>query len=302
MLELSSTTDASQPSDPSPSEKRLSLWEKPTAVALLSLVFPGLGQVINREPGKGVGFAASGPLLAFLGARSGLFQTFRGFAGVVAVQVIWHVWICVDAFRVARQRNRESASVSYSFGVLGLCGCVVLAISIFAATDYFAHLSINFKAFKASTDSFCPTLCVGERFVVNRDGFRVDQPRRGDVVAFDFHGQHGPVYIKRIAALAGDVVSEKDGSVFINGAAYAPSVSTQNCGQALKPQTNVGENLHFSPVAVPPDSFFVIGDNLRNSFDSRVEGFGFVTPNQVVGKAMFIYWSPEHSRIGCKIE
>lgn len=298
----SSPTEVSQATEPSPSDKRPSVWEKPIAVTLLSLIFPGLGQVINREPRKGLVFAASGPLIAFFGGRSGLFLTFRGFACLIILGIGWHLWIAVDAFRVARRRISVSDFPSYSTGALGLYGGLVLAITIYASTDSFLRMAINIKAFKTSTDSFCPTLCTGERLIVNLNAFTTDQPKRGNVIAFDFHGQHGPVYVKRVAAVAGDVVSERNGAVFVNGEAYAPSVATRNCGQAPKPTTIADDKPRFSPVTVPSTSFFVIGDNFTNSFDSRIEGFGFVTPDQIVGKAIYIYWSPEKTRIGCAIE
>jgi len=52
---------------------------------------------------------------------------------------------------------------------------------------------------------------------------------------------------------------------------------------------------------VPEDSFFVIGDNLEHSLDSRFPEFGLVASNQLRGKALFLYWSSRESRIGCPI-
>jgi len=48
-------------------------------------------------------------------------------------------------------------------------------------------------------------------------------------------------------------------------------------------------------------TLFVVGDNLDQTLDSRYPGYGLVQRDLVEGKALFIYWSPGTSRIGCKI-
>jgi len=184
-------------------KNRFTLWEKPIAVFLLSLFFAGLGQVINREPWKGLGFAASAPALSILGAYAGMYRTFRGLVACVVLLIALHIWISVDAFRGARQRRSSNESQSYSFAMLGICGGLVVGVTILASTNFFARRSMNFRAFKVTSDSFCPTLCQGERFVIDIDAFRTNQPERGDVIAFDFHGLHKPYFVKRIVAMGG---------------------------------------------------------------------------------------------------
>jgi len=55
----------------------------------------------------------------------------------------------------------------------------------------------------------------------------------------------------------------------------------------------------FNAVKVREGSLFVIGDNLDDSYDSRF--FGLVTMDEIKAKPRFIYWSPDRSRIGCKL-
>jgi len=298
LLQIEAATVAKPPSTVS----HVAAWEKPIAVFLVSLFVAGLGQVVNREPWKGLGFAASAPLFSFLAARLGAYRTFRGLVAAIVLVFAWRAWICVDAFRGARQRRTSSVSPSPSLAVLGISGALILAITILASTSYFVRESMNFRAFKNASDSSCPTLCQGERFVVDIDAFRTSKPKRGDVIAFDFHGQHKPFFVKRIAGIAGDAISERDGAVFVNGERYKPNDATRNCGQAPSVAPSGRDEPQFNPVTVPPNSYFVVGDNSTNSYDSRIDGFGFVTNDQIAGKLAYIYWSPEHSRIGCKIE
>lgn len=302
MQEQSPTTETRAAIDPPSGETRKTVWEKPVAVFLLSLVFAGLGQVVNREPWKGLGFAISAPLFAILTAWTGAYRTFWGLVASVVFVLGWRIWICVDAFRVARQRKASEISQSHSMAVLLLCGGLVLGAAFLASTDYLAHASLPFRAFKTASASFCPTLCEGERFVVDVRAFRTNRPKRGDVIAFDFQGQHQPLFVKRIVGVEGDVVSEKNGAVFVNGNPYTPNEATRHCGRTPTATGFNREEPRFSPVTVPPGSFFVMGDNTTNSFDSRFEGFGFVTLNQIAGKLMYMYWSPERTRIGCAIE
>ena len=52
---------------------------------------------------------------------------------------------------------------------------------------------------------------------------------------------------------------------------------------------------------IPPGYFFVVGDNLLNSYDSRFSEFGLVSSEELRGHPLNIYWSSENSRLGCAI-
>jgi hypothetical protein len=50
---------------------------------------------------------------------------------------------------------------------------------------------------------------------------------------------------------------------------------------------------NLSPVRVPPGKLFMMGDNRDNSWDSRF--WGFLPVENVKGKALFLYWSWDHT-------
>ena len=114
-----------------------------------------------------------------------------------------------------------------------------------------------------------PTLANGERFVYDMAYSRSQTKRRGDVVIF--HHQDS-LFIKRITGIPGDTIEGKQQQIFLNG----------------HPVSELSSNA-FPPVTVTAGKYFVLGDNLDMSNDSRIPGFGLVDENAIVGKALYSY-------------
>lgn len=143
----------------------------------------------------------------------------------------------------------------------------------------------------------CPAICEGERFFVGMDAFDHHAPRLGDVILFD-HDESGTKYLKRVIGVAGDTVSRGPANtILVNG---KPVMLPAPCGDNNSYRDLAAWGPPFETVTVPQGSVFVIGDNLDNSYDSRM--FGPVRMDKVKGKVLLIYWSPNHSRIGCKVQ
>jgi signal peptidase I len=107
-------------------------------------------------------------------------------------------------------------------------------------------------------------------------------PQRGDVAVFVAPPQPDADYIKRIIGLPGDTVSVQRGRVFINGAGL------------VEPYIQFPAEYNFpldgTPLVVPDDSYFVLGDNRPESLDSH---FGWFVPVQdLIGRAWLRYWPP----------
>jgi signal peptidase I len=90
-------------------------------------------------------------------------------------------------------------------------------------------------------------------------------------------------YIKRIVALPGDTFEMREGVVYIDGERTDFESRPNEYGPQL-------DNTEWTPVKVPDDHLFVLGDNRGNSSDSRV--FGPVGRDKVIGKAFVIVWPP----------
>jgi signal peptidase I len=284
-----------------PKRGLLSRWKGPVISALLSLLFPGLGQLKNREPWKGLVAAIISPAVTILAFLSGMPLTFKGMVGSIGGTWLFRIVVCVDAFRVARRGKQSKKSFQQARTVYVVAGLLIIVCGVGPSTDYSLHTFGYFRAFKVPSGSMCPTICDGDRIVSDMDGYLKSAPKRGDLIMFDFQSKHESLYIKRVVGISGDIVSEENGVVLINGKTLV-GVAPSQARESLRATTWPSEELpRFETVTVPASSFFVVGDNSANSNDSRIPGFGFVTLDQIKGRPVYIYWSADRSRIGCAL-
>jgi signal peptidase I len=160
-----------------------------------------------------------------------------------------------------------------------------LDASIFAAALSLVIITFVVQAFFIPSGSMEPTLRVGDRILVSKFSYRMGEVGHGDVIVFHYPLNPGKDFVKRIVALGGETVELRDGVVFINGAAVSERYPTALAGGDRACTSNYG------PQKVPEGQLFVLGDNRCNSEDSRF--FGFVPAENVVGKAVVIYWPPQ---------
>jgi len=176
----------------------------------------------------------------------------------------------------------------------------ILALSALFVTFPTVELLVTrypyLRAYRVPSGSMCPAICANERIVADMGAYESAMPRRGGIVVLS---NEQTLFIKRVVGTAGDVVEPgPHNEVLVNG---VPLPSRSVCGKpVLQPSSD--ELPRFKPTKVPPGFFFVVGDNLANSNDSRFEEFGMIGANQLRGKPLLIYWSPGHGRIGCRTQ
>src|SRR5690625_3910838 len=148
-----------------------------------------------------------------------------------------------------------------------------------------AALIIAFVAqsFLVEGSSMEPSFHHGQRLMVEKVTYRFGNPKRGEVVVFKYPGDERRKFIKRIIGLPGDEITIKNGFLHINGQRIEESyINGPTYGTYSAPT--------FGPVLVPERHYFVLGDNRRNSDDSRYPDVGFVPKRNLIGRAMFVYW------------
>ena len=172
------------------------------------------------------------------------------------------------------------------------------------------------------TGSMNPTILEGDLIYVDKVAYDLrvpltlhrlakwSDPARGDIVVC-FSPDDGTRLVKRVIGLPGDTLELKDNVLFINGEpvpyakadpAYAASLpqtlrqrsilATEDLNgfaHAVMSIPSIVAMRNFGPVTMPPNSYFVMGDNRDNSRDSRY--FGFVDREQIVGKAKAVIGS-----------
>ena len=214
---------------------------------------------------------------------------------LILSQLIWKVFVVIDAARCAKKKPESSIAIPrLTYPVLVF---FVILGTVFPTFPMVKEKS-GFAAYKIPSRSMCPTICVGDRIVVDTNAYRSRDPRRGDVIALKHSTSEGP-FLKRIIGLPGDVLAPgPNATVFVNGRTFVPP---SPCGMPKWPKDEPFDYSEFHSIKVPEGTYFVVGDNFGNSFDSRVVQFGPVTRQMIVGKPLYFYWSPTHSRIGCEI-
>jgi signal peptidase I len=169
------------------------------------------------------------------------------------------------------------------------------------------------KPYRIPSESMVPTLEVGQRVLVNRIGHRFSDPKVGDIVVFHppagsetdscgnsdrpetaacdrpTQGEADVNFIKRVVAGPGDTIRIQDGHVIRNGKREKDPYISNTCASS----SDRGCNLS-TPIRIPPDHWFMMGDNRGESDDSRF--WGPVPRESIIGGAFATYWPP--NRIG----
>jgi signal peptidase I len=161
----------------------------------------------------------------------------------------------------------------------------VVLISLAAAI--FLRLLVV-SAYRVDSASMEDTLLEGDYIFVNKLAYKFSDPEIGDIIIFKSPLNPTKDYIKRVVALPGQTVEIFDKVVYIdNQLAEIFPLAKNIDSKILAAQLSSRDN--FGPTQVPPDQYFVLGDNRDISQDSRF--WGFVPADNVRGKALFVYWS-----------
>ena len=144
--------------------------------------------------------------------------------------------------------------------------------------------------FNIEGTSMEPSLHNKELILVDKWTYLFRAPARGDVVVFMAPPNPSQDYIKRVIGIPGDKITIKDTTVIVDGVTLHETYVDPN---------NQGNIYNYKPInnmVIPPNHYFVLGDNRRGSSDSR--DWGFVPRNKIIGRAAFIYWPLQQDNDG----
>jgi len=157
------------------------------------------------------------------------------------------------------------------------------------------------QVFWIPSGSMEPTLDISDRIVVNKVVYNFRQPKRFEVLVFrqvqTEIGQEKRDLIKRLIGLPGETLKIKDGIVYINDAVLMEKDGVIHATfKALTEKHPMNRDFaNFGPVTIPPNSFFMMGDNRPASADSRYwrDASGklvFLTKKNLIGQAFLRIW------------
>jgi signal peptidase I len=190
----------------------------------------------------------------------------------------------------------------------------------FAIVAWLILKTFLLEAFRIPSSSMENTLLVGDFLFVNKaiygaavpftdnhlPAFR--EPRRNEILVFNSVEEDLDV-VKRAVGVGGDTLSMRAGTLFLNGQAVdepyvvhtdlsksevAPTRARMRAWQLQhyvggNPDSYAPDLQDWGPIVVPPNSYFMMGDNREESHDSRT--WGFLPRANVQGTPMFIYYS-----------
>jgi len=223
----------------------------------MGLLMPGLGQVYNGEIIKGLSVFIISLVISIFGAWGTvllpdsmlLFGSLATFLAGAAIYIAAIFDSCkqastTDAVYQLRPYNRW-----YFYLAAWLLGIVVMFLSLgYIRENYLA-------AYKIPTRSMEPAILPGDHLLADKTAYRRMPPKAGDIVVFFNPDDRSKLFIKRIEALPGAVITNADSTTSV----------------------------------VPHGFVYVLGDNRKSSKDSRQ--FGFLPLSDIVGKARQIYFS-----------
>ena len=182
----------------------------------------------------------------------------------------------------AQHQHAAGAASTESSGVSSLlrevAEVVVLAVILYIG------ISFAVQAVHVEGLSMFATLDDNDYLIANKIDYRLHAPQRGDIVILRPPTNNSTDFIKRIIALPGERLLIRDGTIYINGhkldEPYLPEEWTQDASPA---PWSIGDGQ-----VIPPNDYFVMGDNRNRSQDSRF--FGPISRDRIDGKAWFRIW------------
>jgi signal peptidase I len=259
---------------------------------LLSPLVPGFGLVRAGRIARGVTWFVAIQIVAilvtllFIWRAIPFWAALCGFIAAIAFQVV----MLVDSFRSGGLTTIGSLAFAL----------VLAAILLFPLPPRFIA-----EVFKIPTAAMEPTLQGPSRgtpdhVIVDRLSYWFSPPQRGDLAVFRTTGiagisGEGPSFVKRVIGLPGERIEIRDGHLFADGRQLnendgIPTMLFYSVPTSL-PHSFNSDGIYL----VPDDAYFVLGDNSRNSFDSRY--WGYVPRTNIYGRVSRVYYPFSHASI-----
>lgn len=274
----------------------------PLVAGLLTVLSPGAGFLYNGFLFWAIAVTLGYYLFELLCLW---FKAYESFHSAVSVIVLsFGSWVYFIAHNISKARKIESVFLKpfqrwYSY---------LLFTTISIGLSFVFDGCSDVEEYSSGTGGMSPAVEPGERVVVGLSYYRNREITQGDIVVFPNPKDPEAIYMKRCIALGGQTVEIRDGLVYVDDKRSLPQLPLKRSNLSTLSSVfkdprivppDAGNEDQYGPVAVPEGKLFVLGDYRDNSFDSRF--WGFVDQRAVMGRALYIWWSSDLTRIGKKL-
>lgn len=285
---------------------------------MLSLLWPGLGQIYCGRLVRGIGLLVGLYVIKYFGVF--VLNDFCPVNNVtlftyIILLFLPQIILAIDASIIAAKTSNKHRLKEYNRWYCYLCVVFLLSGFYHACTQQLVNKYI--QPTKILSSSLFPTFQVKDRAVIYKNRHGKIEPKVGDIVEFPHYAFSKTPLVKRVVACAGDTVEIKNNRLIINDVplqltavrktthqsrdleepeekspSYTGTIYIEHNRNAaytvfLIDDPNCIED--FKKHKVPPDSVFVLGDSRNLSYDSRY--FGYVPIHEVQGTAKYLIWT-----------
>lgn len=141
------------------------------------------------------------------------------------------------------------------------------------------------QSFEISNVTMVPTLLPGDQVILNRSAYQAVTPQRGNIILYRYPDEEGKLFVHRVVGLPGDQIEIRRQVLLVND----EPVSEPYAQHTDPPMERGNVRDHLGPIIVPPESYFLLGDNREESMDSRF--LGTISRASILGQIVFLYWS-----------
>lgn len=214
-----------------------------------------------------------------------------------------------DSLKQVQGRHRDSDTLST---LQSLATTIVIAVFL---------ITFAVQAFQIPSESMEKTLLIGDYLLVDKAHyakpgffswlFPYSSVKRQDIVVFHYPMNPQQFFVKRVVGVPGDRIRIINKHVYVNGVKQPDEYASFNWGQHDRFRDDFPNGGFFTDriaskwfiqaqklvddgqLIVPQGSYFVLGDNRDDSYDSRY--WGFVPGENIIGRPLVIYWSMDQS-------
>lgn len=166
----------------------------------------------------------------------------------------------------------------------------LLEISIIGVTIFVLIYIFVGQLLEVTGDSMEPNLHNGEQIIAEKISMKFKPLSRGEIVIFRHPDNNERLLVKRVIGLPGETIKIANGDVYINGKLLnEPYILEQDSSEGRK---DLVEEVEYQ---IPKNSYILLGDNRRESSDSRT--FGPVREELILGRVLLVYYPLGHIRL-----